>query len=176
MENKCSIGFVSAVVCQKKSSSSEELDLIDMSSLNQADIELLKLRSTCENIESVCSSHKRLYLGTFEDRQRICCDPFKKHGKKTAKKSLKAVSLTMARKYKSLGLIPGTKLCITCRKAILSPTLDNLPGMDECEVEDQEYTPDPSTALQKLNESCELLEMSPFKVTKRTQDRRPEYI
>lgn len=65
----------------------------------------------------------------------------------------------MARKYKILELIPGTKLCITCRKDILSSKGDNLPGMDECEVEDQEYTPDPSTALQKLNESCELLEI-----------------
>ncbi|XP_049845225.1 ARL14 effector protein-like [Schistocerca gregaria] len=145
MENICSLGFVSAVVCHKKSSSTEELDLIDMSSLNQADIELLKLRSTCENIECVCSSHKSLYLGTFEDRQRICCEPFKKRGQKTAKKSLKSISLTMAIKYKTLRLIQSTKLCITC-------------------------------PLQKLNENCELLETSPFKVTKRAQDRRPEYI
>ncbi|XP_049768319.1 ARL14 effector protein-like [Schistocerca cancellata] len=127
-----------------------------MSSLNKVDIELLELRSTGENIESVCSTHKRLYLGTFEDRQRICYDPFKKHGKMTAKKSLKPISLTMARKYKTLGLFPGTKLCITCLKDILSSTGDNLLRMDECDiedecdVEDQEYTPDPSTALKTI--------------------------
>ena len=37
------------------------------------------------------------------------------------KKSLKAISLTMLVKYKALGLIPGTKLCITCCKAISLP-------------------------------------------------------
>lgn len=178
MEKKCSIGFVSTDGCQNKANSSQEIDFIDLSNLSETDIELLKLRSNCENIDSICSYHQSLYLGTFENRQRICCDPFKKHGKQSIKKSLKPVSLTMSKKYKALKLIPGTKLCITCRKAILTPMLHNFPDecMSENEFEDPEYVPGPSRTLEKLNESCELLDLSPFKVTKRKLDRRPEYI
>lgn len=47
--------------------------------------------------------------------------------------------------------------------------LHNFQEVDECKFEDPEYTPDPSAILGKLNESCELLDVSPFKITKRTQ-------
>lgn len=59
----------------------------------------------------------------------------------------------MSRKYKDL--------CISCSKAILSPMLHNLPeeSMDEHEFKETEYTPDPSATLEKLFESCELLDV-----------------
>jgi len=52
---------------------------------------------------------------------RVCCDPFEMH-KSTRKGSLQTISIGLTREASSIGLtlIPGKKLCPTCRGKILS--------------------------------------------------------
>lgn len=171
----CSVGHHLKEHCLTQLEGSQD-NLVSCSELCEEERELLILRTKCVNLENICNQHLHAFLSTFEDRQRVCCDPFKRH-KKNIYKCLKTVSLPFSRKYeKWVKLIPGTKLCISCRKGVFSKCYSdndlqsNLSGSD--------YEPDNSNyeLIEKLNKSCELIESSPIKVTKRKLDERGVYL
>ena len=54
---------------------------------------------------------------TYICKQRICLDPFGKH-KKIVTKGLRVITLEVVRLHHELNLIPGKKLCPTCRRKV----------------------------------------------------------
>ena len=77
--------------------------------------ETLQLRSGCDaSVHSVCQYHWHKYFEIYICKQRICLDPFGKH-KKIVTKGLRVITLEVARLHHELNLIPGKKLCPTCR-------------------------------------------------------------
>lgn len=168
--NKCSVGLYLHEDCSHHTVSKQKL-LMLFSEFGDKEKELLMLRTNCQNIENVCYQHRCKFLTTFEDRQRICYDPFKKH-KRNVSKGLKVVSVSFSKKYQTaVKLLPGTKLCITCRKLVVSA------ARNSDSVSDSDYEPGaPSQIIEKLNESCKLIGSSPVKVTKRKQEERCAYL
>jgi hypothetical protein len=76
----------------------ESKEVVSSGDLKPTDIELMKLRAKCSDIQLICHYHIRKFLSAFEDRQRTCCDPFKEH-RRNVRKSLKSVSLSFSKKY-----------------------------------------------------------------------------
>ena len=96
------------------------------------DQQLIKLRTgILADIETVCLHHLKYLIGKFESFMRVCCDPFEMH-KSTRKRSLQTISIKLTREASSIGLtlIPGKKLCPTCRGKISSV----LQEPDECHL------------------------------------------
>lgn len=86
--------------------------------LNFDEQEILKLRCGLESsISSVCSYHFHKHFELFSCRQKICMDPFGRH-KKRITRGLRIISLETARLHRTLNLIPGKKLCATCRRDV----------------------------------------------------------
>ena len=80
--------------------------------------ETLQLRSGCDaSVHSVCQYHWHKYFEIYIYKQRICLDPFGKH-KKIVTKGLRVITLEVARLHHELNLIPGKKLCPTCRREV----------------------------------------------------------
>ena len=90
--------------------------------------ETLQLRSGCDaSVHSVCQYHWQKYFEIYICKQRICLDPFGKQricldpfGKhnKIVTKGLRVITLEVARHHHELNLIPGKKLCPTCRRKV----------------------------------------------------------
>lgn len=153
-------------------------NFVNCSELGEEERELLILRTKCVNFENICNQHMHDFLSIFEDRQRVCCDPFMKH-KKNVYKGLNTVSLPFSKKYKQkVELVPGTKICVSCRKAVYSTFLQDNEKVSN--LSDTDYEPDDflstNEVIAKLNESCELMECSPIKVRKRKFDERATYL
>lgn len=176
---KCSVGHY----LEENSTTSTQVEcsqgnFVNCSELGEEERELLILRTKCVNFENICNQHMYAFLSIFEDRQRVCCDPFRKH-KKNVYKGLNTVSLPFSKKYKQkVELVPGTKICVSCRKAVYSTFLQD--NEKESNLSDTDYEPDDflskNEVISKLNESCELMECSPIKVKKRKLDERAIYL
>ena len=97
--------------------------------------ELLSLRC-CISINAdstICEKHKLTYLKLFEVKQRKCCNPFRRH-KKNITSGLTVVTLEETKYMKLEGhhIVPGTKLCKTCKTHINEKNKDN----DSSEIDD----------------------------------------
>ena len=78
----CSIGNYLNSKCHVTSYTNGKTELIDNSTINNSDKELLHWRTgiALENLENVCLHHNSMYLGKrFENAQVKCTDPFQKH-------------------------------------------------------------------------------------------------
>ena len=64
-----------------------------------------------------CANTTGISILKFRCKQRICLDSFGKH-KKIVTKGLRVITLEVARLHHELNLIPGKKLCITCRRKV----------------------------------------------------------
>lgn len=93
-------------------------DSINFRDLDDEQKEILKLRTGCNaQVSSVCQSHWAKYFELYEAHQRYCADPFGLH-KKKVKRGLRNISIDQARLHHGLQLIPGKKLCSTCRTKV----------------------------------------------------------
>lgn len=104
------------------------------------------LRSSITLIEgqenTICGHHSYYYLKIFESHQRTCCDPYKIH-KKSANKSLRLVSLALAKSLtgRRINIKPGQKFCPTCRNFCGKKTEENVKSGNDKEDPNVEFTP-----------------------------------
>ena len=61
----------------------------------------------------LCEKHRQEYLKLYEFNQRFCCDPFEKHRKRAQPRF--TITLEESRAMTSTHLIPGKKLCNSCK-------------------------------------------------------------
>ena len=68
---------------------------------------------------TLCNHHYQVYGAHYECLQRLCCDPWKKHKKKVLC-NLRPLDVKAADKLglHGMNVLPGQKLCITCRKRL----------------------------------------------------------
>lgn len=173
-------------VC-KKLNVSLSTEFISVIELSANDLQLLKQRLhlliTDENsyvCGSICMIHKKEYLDWYCFKQKICCDPFNKHPSINRTKSLKTISVNLSM-IKPEILIPGKKLCISCHSSINSsitqtdlPTAGTSAGADDT-ITDPDFT-EPTIAIEKLNQSCEILDLSPLKINRHSSKRKLLYM
>ncbi|XP_065649250.1 uncharacterized protein LOC136078140 [Hydra vulgaris] len=125
----------------------------ELSKLNQ---ELISLRSKINPIDFICSYHKKVYLSRYEnEHRRYCCNPLNKHAK-NVKNSLRVISLSYA---KDFGLIPGQKICTSCRKV-----LNCKHNTKENELQEKEIYVDNHTLKEDLHSSIASFGCSPLKL------------
>ncbi|XP_065680680.1 uncharacterized protein LOC136094636 [Hydra vulgaris] len=124
----------------------------ELSTLNR---ELISLRSKINPIDFICSYHEKVYLLRYEnEHRRYCCKPSNKHAKKV-KNSLRVISLSYA---KDFGLIPGQKICTSCRKV-----LNCKHNTKENELQAKEIYVDNHTLKEDFNLSIASFGCSPLK-------------
>eukprot|EP00795_Rhopilema_esculentum_P007471 gene7471-13243_t len=134
----CSIGYHLKDPCHKltfiKLKGLKEIDTLDDISK-----ETLILRTNfVENItgHNICLHHEQKLLNKFHLGQKKCCNPLEKDSHK-GKGSLREVTLEMAKKLKErkISIVPGKKICPSCRKDINETLIDEheeaLPHSDE---------------------------------------------
>ena len=95
--------------------------LKSFSLLTTEQVNLLSLRTGISNNPElkICLHHEQAVLMRYTQYQRSCCNPFQKH-QKPIKGALREVSLDTAQDFKSMNIsvIPGKKICPTCRKEL----------------------------------------------------------
>ncbi|KAK3929167.1 ARL14 effector protein [Frankliniella fusca] len=98
--------------------------LLHRSSISVEDRRLVKLRTGGLKIkDSICSYHFKRFVHSYSSHEKYCCNFFNKHPKQTKVKATSdPISLALRGKGKAIGLslIPGKKLCVTCRKHLFS--------------------------------------------------------
>ena len=91
---------------------------------------VLGLRSNLSetDIQTVCYHHEQSLILKFSSRIKKCSDPFSLHSKGSVTKSLWIVTLDFYSKTTSLKgiIIPGEKLCISCKKQAVIRSEHNL--------------------------------------------------
>ncbi|XP_063604198.1 ARL14 effector protein-like [Penaeus indicus] len=116
---QCSVGLERDDECHKKSFTSR-VGLMNAAELDDEEKELIALRAEMKNsIDTACFHHKQFYLVKFMTYQDRCCDPFHSH-KKPVHGSLRLIKMELVKSAQrlQLHLIPGKKLCPTCRKTL----------------------------------------------------------
>ena len=109
---ECSLGaFLKDNACQPTDSASFHCDL------SHDHKEILKLRTGCPEVSYVCESHWLKFFELYSAKQMFCTDPFAIHKKKVTK-SLRVITIDLTRRHRGLQLIPGRKLCRTCRSKV----------------------------------------------------------
>lgn len=104
---RCSVGLLTNETCKHDFFQQE---LKDVKNLSKEDEVLLKFRVS-GTIENICLYHEHVYLKYFTNYFGTqCCNPTKIH-KKKIQKSLRTISLNVAKKF---NLIPGKSLCSNC--------------------------------------------------------------
>ena len=97
-------------------------------SLEDGEIKILSLRTWIVDLtdKTICFHHKQTYLARYSHFQKKCCDPFAKH-KKRLKSGLREITLDASTDAQLLGisLVPGQKLCPTCRTELTKQTKDH---------------------------------------------------
>jgi len=109
------------------------------------DWSLLKYRTRCHRLKTVCRNHEITFLKIFLNRNKFCCDPKLLHKNKT-RRSNKRISLSLSKKsLGSLNLVPGRGLCVPCYKQVSADyaSVDTpFPSDDECDDGDGQDSDD----------------------------------
>ncbi|KAK3918907.1 ARL14 effector protein [Frankliniella fusca] len=107
----CSIGSFTKDECDKGPFSNN-------SSLSEKNAELIRLRSGCNNILTVCHKHQEKYLDKFLlHAGRKCSNPLNTNHTRPGS-DIKEITWTLYSKWKDIEditLIPGRKVCRECR-------------------------------------------------------------
>ena len=74
----------------------------------------------CETITTICKIHYQRYGRLYSRNQRRCCDPLNLHTGKVHAEGLREIIIEQSHRHHHLGLIPGKKLCRSCRLSIVS--------------------------------------------------------
>ncbi|KAG9331915.1 hypothetical protein JZ751_016577 [Albula glossodonta] len=117
LSENCTIGVSLSEKCHLLEYS-RRVGIKRFSLLEDEKTELISRRTglPCEDNDTVCLYHEQKILTYYPIFQKKCCDPLKKH-KRPAKKSLREISLRMAKNWKeklNVSVIPGNKLCPAC--------------------------------------------------------------
>ena len=140
---KCSIGNHLEEECHL-TVHTRSTDLKSFSDLTAEQVKLISMRtgiSTSPDHE-ICLHHEQLILTRYSYHQRSCCNPFNKH-QKQVKGSLREVSLDITEDFNSINIsvIPGKKICPTCRKELTRKLEAATNKKDEfCRVESDSQT------------------------------------
>jgi hypothetical protein len=91
--NQCSIGKTLAEPCHVISTNSKTVGFLNVNDLEVDDQLLLSLRTgvnldTIDN-GTVCFHHERQFLRQYENNQKYCIDPFRRHKKRITSKFIK---------------------------------------------------------------------------------------
>lgn len=171
---QCSIGEFLSENCYNETVSISEFSIHDQ--------QLLLWRSGISYDDSmpedvtVCLHHSEKQLRRFSLNEKKCCDPFNSH-KTIVKRKLKIITLQQAKDVKrSLLLILGKKLCITCQKKV-SKIQENTESNSSEKIEEDvieqpctslEVEPIPSTSFhiekEDVDTSLTKLGVSPVKL------------
>ncbi|KAK3928965.1 ARL14 effector protein, partial [Frankliniella fusca] len=145
----CSIGLHDkAVQCSTKPYKGRKAFL-------DGDVELLRLRSGVQRVDTVCSNHEKNLLTLFENRQKYCCNPAGLHAS-DAKISgnLVVVDLAFRQKCKAYNLIPGTKVCKKCRAKVSKIEKSPPTKCSTGAFETQLYNPSAGVGVGRVRESA----------------------
>ncbi|KAK3924781.1 ARL14 effector protein [Frankliniella fusca] len=114
-ENKqlCSVGTATGDDCDGS--------FTHKTNLSAMNLELIQVRSGCENLVTVCDKHSDKYLRSFFlIAGRQCCNPFQQKHEKPGS-DLKVITWDLYVKWKeieNIKLIPGKKVCRACRDCL----------------------------------------------------------
>ncbi|CAG0896031.1 unnamed protein product [Darwinula stevensoni] len=168
----------------KELENSRTLKSVDSFTLVEKD--LLIRRSQVKKIEAVCAHHAEQFLRTFEIREKSCCDPFGIHTGQSRKRNFRTIDVETCDQYSAvILLIPGKKLCTSCRKILpekLRESQEYLAGSSSSTssvatpetMEDDIIQPGPSTQIKRLNESLQMMGETPVKGEKMAQKKYPK--
>ena len=100
MAEDCSIGKISSSDCNLLTYR-KRVELKDISSFYLQEREILAWRTdnNVTLIERVCLRHEQVFLLRNSFLQKKCCDPFKVHGEKGSKSSLREITFQMAKVF-----------------------------------------------------------------------------
>ncbi|XP_065678534.1 ARL14 effector protein-like [Hydra vulgaris] len=106
MDNKINCCFVNNYGACYKQSYTPEKNLIE--DIDSNDRKLLEKQTNLkqEQITNICTHHHDMLVVRYEGNQKSYCNPFLSHQKK--------------QKTICLNLIPGKKLCSTCRSKVMT--------------------------------------------------------
>ena len=77
----CSIGAALKEQCHV-TTFTKKVGKKTINEFNESEIEILKLRTKLDSIESLCFHHEKVYFSMFDHTHgKYCCDPFKRHPK-----------------------------------------------------------------------------------------------
>ena len=107
---ECPLGASNKDNCQTDSLEYVVLDIDEK--------ETLQLRSGCDaSVHSVCQYHWHKYFEIYICKQNLFGILLENH-KKIVTKGLRVITLEVARLHHERNLIPGKKLCPTCRRKV----------------------------------------------------------
>lgn len=99
--------------------------IVERNKLSIEDIRTLRLASGCKkHVRHMCQYHLKRFTVEYPSFHKQCCNPYglishdsEKKKKGPAKRSLDVITLQLRDKLKKLGynLIPGKKLCVSCK-------------------------------------------------------------
>ncbi|CAH0550960.1 unnamed protein product [Brassicogethes aeneus] len=110
---RCSVGVKHQVECSK------EKHFKRRKAFNENEIYLLERRTNCPGFSNICRLHLKRYKYKYKFFEKICCNPFNAHKKKT--KGLWTVSKNCGLKCRESlpTVLEGKKLCATCKVKVL---------------------------------------------------------
>ena len=157
----------------------------------------LRVRSGCNNAVSICEGQYLRFGKLYTKNQRRCCDPLRLHTGKVHAKDLRVITCQKAKEYQNLGLIPGQKLCRSCRISVDSSRAPDTadpevePSLPSAESSSSSTEDEPSTSqtctsetpVQELaaaasfspvNEALQVIGISPIVRKKLRQKKYPQ--
>ena len=173
MAVKCCLGSFLNESCSSNKAS-------DHYELTENEKEIVKLRTKCGQVDSLCKKHRNEFLLQYSNHQRSCCDILAKHSGKKISKGLREITLEMAKFYARFNLVPGKKWCPTCRRAVKeaeeasepTPGPSQLDDFEEEELQEEQEDADDgpfessSVDLSLVNESLSSIGESPVQLQK----------
>lgn len=153
--------FLKAVSEEDPEAQECSAELVNRSELSPEEVRILRITSGCKrSVKCVCRVHLKQYLHDYPFLHATCCDPFQDHASKPppskklkkATRALHEIDLALRDKAKAIGLllVPGKKLCISCKVKLYTQLTKIKRGKTECPnpVEEQAELPRSSQSVQ----------------------------
>ncbi|XP_049511079.1 uncharacterized protein LOC125939741 [Dermacentor silvarum] len=158
-----------------KTTQSKQQQIFKVQDLSEVYRRLLRMRcKRTQDISTVCSHHYTMFVKRYTTHMasKWCSNPFLVHVKNVRGTCI--ITTTLADLQPTLGLIPGERLCVTCkRKCYTTPKATS----SECALQESGADSDPSepeVATEDLNETLAAIGVSPLK-RKRGRKARQTY-
>ncbi|XP_065068338.1 ARL14 effector protein-like [Rhopilema esculentum] len=174
MEAKCTFGLLLEDECHKHSYS-RQTGLKSLSELSDDSCEVYLWRAglldkvDCKFEGTICLHHEYVFRTKYEEKEKKCCNLFKKHKKKAVGSLTLKLELAKQLKDKGISVVPGSKLCRNCDEMVISeektesregkPLQPEDPDPTSKEEEDFELS-----SRERLETSFELAGVSPIKL------------
>eukprot|EP00795_Rhopilema_esculentum_P002703 gene2703-915_t len=125
MEAKCTFGLLLEDECHKHSYS-RQTGLKSLSELSDDSCEVYLWRAglldkvDCKFEGTICLHHEYVFRTKYEEKEKKCCNLFKKHKKKAVGSLTLKLELAKQLKDKGISVVPGSKLCRNCDEMVIS--------------------------------------------------------